>query len=73
MGLRAVSSFVFFVTKPLLEECIGALFAVCISSTEIVGFLFYFGVHVLTLCLDSTRVWYTSVIRGKLHFCYCSV
>ena len=40
MGLRDVSSVVFFVTKPSLEECTGALYAVCISSIEIVDFFY---------------------------------
>ena len=38
VGLRAV---VFFVTKALLESCIGSLFAFCISSLEIVDFYYF--------------------------------
>ncbi|KAK3729712.1 hypothetical protein RRG08_010033 [Elysia crispata] len=37
-------------------------------SKRIVDFVFYFGVHELTLCLDFTCVWYTSVIREYLKF-----
>ena len=70
VGLRAVSSVVIFVTKPSLEKCIKALYALCIN------FLawdcgFYYSILEYWLCLwIFTLVWYTSVIRGRLFWAF---